>query len=123
MSKKNQEKDALEQVREMVLLNDQFQKQLSEKRQEAIELAEELYPLETEAGVQFVHKSEAYIVRHTKKWDFNHVTIDPIFNEWRSIVKEQKRLKKEYDKVMKKILKRFPNLKPKLITKSLNVIR
>ena len=122
MSKKN-EKDALEQVREMVNLNDKFQKQLSEKRQEAIELAEELYPLETEAGVQFVHKNEAYIVRHTKKWDFSHVTIDPIFNEWRSIVKEQKRLKKEYDKVMKKILKRFPNLKPKLITKSLNVIR
>ena len=116
-------KDALEQVREMVVLNDKFQQQLSDKRKAAIELAEELYPIETAAGVQFIHKNEGYIVRHTKKWDFSHVTNDPIFNDWRTIVKEQKQLKSKYDKLMKKILKRFPQLKPKSESKNLVVIR
>ena len=123
MATKKQTKDALEQVREMVILNDKFQQQLSNKRKAAIELAEELYPIETSAGVQFAHKNRNYIVRRTKKWDFSHVTIDPIFNEWRTIVKEQKRLKKEYDALMKKILKRFPQLEPKSETKNLVVVR
>ena len=122
MSKKIQ-LDALEQVREMVILNDKFQKQLKSKREEAIALAEELYPVETSAGVQFAHKNKDYIVKHTKKWDFTHVTIDPIFNDWRAIVKEQKRLKNDYDKLMRKILKRYPNLQPKSETKTLSVIR
>ena len=122
MSKK-QKKDALEQVREMVILNDKFQQQLREKRQEALELAEELYPIETEAGIQFVHKSDAYIVRHSKKWDFTHVTSDPIFNEWRRIVREQKKLKRAYDRLMKKIHKRYPQLEPKKVRKGLHVIR
>ena len=120
---KKQNLDALEQVREMVILNDKFQKQLKSKREEAIALAEELYPVETSAGVQFAHKNKDYIVKHTKKWDFTHVTSDPIFNDWRAIVKEQKRLKGEYDTLMRKILKRYPNLQPKSETKSLSVIR
>ena len=123
MATKKQTKDALEQVREMVIVNDKFQQQLSIQRKAAIELAEELYPIETSAGVQFAHKNQNYIVRHTKKWDFTHVTIDPIFNEWRTIVKEQKRLKKEYDALMKKILKRFPQLEPKSETKNLVIVR
>ncbi len=122
MSKKIQ-LDALEQVREMVILNDKFQQQLKNKREEAIALAEQLYPIETAAGVQFAHKNHDYIVKHSKKWDFSHVTIDPIFNDWRAIVKEQQRLKKEYDSLMKRILKRFPKLQPKSETKSLSVIR
>ena len=120
---KKDELDALEQVREMVKLNDKFQKQLNDKRHEAIALAEELYPIETAAGVQFVHKNEKYLVKHTKKWDFTHVTNDPIFNEWRQIIKKQKELKNDYDSLMKKILRRFPHLKPKSETKSLSVIR
>ena len=123
MATKKQTKDALEQVREMVILNDKFQQQLSNKRKAAIELAEEPYPIETSAGVQFAHKNHDYIVRHTRKWDFSHVTIDPIFNDWRTIVKEQKKLKKAYDKLMKKILKRFPQLEPKSETKNLVVVR
>ena len=123
MATKKQTKDALEQVREMVILNDKFQQQLSDKRKAAIKLAEELYPVETSAGVQFAHKNRNYIVRRTKKWDFTYVTIDPIFNEWRTIVKEQKRLKREYDALMKKILKRFPQLEPKSETKNLVVVR
>ncbi len=115
--------DVLEQVREMTVLNDKFQKQLSDKRVEAIALAEELYPVETSAGVEFIHKGAKYIVKQNKKWDFSHVTTDPIFSEWRENVKAQKHLKKEYDELMKKILKRFPNLKPKSITKVLNVKR
>lgn len=123
MATKKQTKDALEQVREMVILNDKFQQQLSDKRKAAIELAEELYPVETSAGVQFAHKNRNYIVRHTKKWDFTHVTIDPIFNDWRTMVKAQKQLKKEYDQLMKKILKRFPQLEPKSDSKNLVVVR
>lgn len=123
MATKKQTKDALEQVREMVILNDKFQQQLSDKRKAAIELAEELYPVETSAGVQFAHKNLNYIVRHTKKWDFTHVTIDPIFNDWRTMVKAQKQLKKEYDQLMKKILKRFPQLEPKSDSKNLVVVR
>ena len=123
MSTKKQTLDALEQVREMVILNDRFQAQLKDKREKAIQLAESLYPAETAAGTQFTHKGKAYNVKHTKKWDFTHVTIDPIFNEWRSIVSAQKQLKKDYDRLMRIILKRFPQLKPKSESKSLNVIR
>ena len=123
MAKKNQTKDVLEQVREMTELNDQFQARLSAKRKEAIAYAEELYPVETSAGVEFVHKGGKYIVKTTKKWDFTHVTNDPIFNEWRQLNKQVKEDKKDFEKLMKTILKRFPNLKPKSVTKVLNVKR
>ena len=115
--------DALEIVREMSLVNDRFQKTLRERREEAIALAEKLYPDAVNADMDFVHKGKTYNITHKRKWDFSHVTIDPIFNEWRAVVKEQKRLKGENDRLMKIILKRFPHLKPASETKVLSVKR
>ena len=120
---KKNELDALEIVREMSLVNDRFQKTLRERREEAIALAEKLYPDAVNADMDFVHKGKTYNITHKKKWDFSHVTIDPIFNEWRAVVKEQKRLKGENDRLMKIILKRFPHLKPASETKVLSVKR
>ena len=120
---KKVKKDALERVREMVELNDEFQSQLNDARRDAIALAEELYPEQVEDDREFEHKGAYYQVKHLRRWDFTHVTSDPIFREWRRIVGEQKGLKKEYDRVMRKIRRRFPHLKPKSETKTIKVMR
>ena len=129
------QKDALELVREMTVINDEFQTNFRTQREKAIRLAEELYPSAVEAGVDFMHKGQIYNVSETnKKWDFTHVTTDPIFQCWRDNVREKKYLKedfdsemsklnKEYEQIMKEIRKRFPYMKPKSSKKVLKVIR
>ena len=122
MAKKNL--DALEQLRETSMLNDKVQKQLVKERKAAIALAEKLYPKQVAAGVEFEHNGEFYIVSEThKKWDFTHVTIDPIFNEMRAASAALEEAKKEHDRLMKEIHKQFPHLKPKSSTKTIKVVR
>lgn len=116
--------DALEQLRETTIVDDQVQAQLRKERPAAIALAKELYPKEVAAGVEFVHNGQTYIVKKTnKKWDYTHVTIDPIFTELRAAKVSLDEAQKEHDRLMKTIQKRFPHLKPKSYTETINVIR
>ena len=122
MAKKNL--DALEQLRETTIVDDQVQAQLRKERVAAIKLAKELYPKQVAAGVEFEHNGQFYIVKKTnKKWDFKHVTIDPIFNELREADAYLQAAQKEHDRLMKAIRKQFPHLKPKSYTETINVIR
>ena len=122
MAKKNL--DALEQLRETTIIDDQVQEQLRKERVAAIALAKKLYPKQVEAGVEFVHNGQSYIVKKTnKKWDFSHVTIDPIFTELRSAKACLDEAQKEHDRLMKAIRKQFPHLKPKSFTETINVLR
>ena len=116
--------DALEQLRETSIVDDQVQAQLRKERKAAIALAKKLYPKEVEAGVEFVHKGQTYIVKKTnKKWDFTHVTIDPIFTELRAAKAILDEAQKDHDRLMRAIKKQFPHLKPKSYTETINVIR
>ena len=123
MAKKNA-KDALEQLRETAIVDDKLQAQLRKERVLAIALAKKLYPKQVAAGVEFEHKGECYIVSKTKKkWDFKHVTIDPIFNELRAVNADLEAAQKEHDRLMDEIHKQFPHLKPKSFTETIRVIR
>ena len=116
--------DALEQLRETSIVNDHVQEQLKKERIAAIALAKKLYPRQVEAGVEFEHNGEYYIVSKTnKKWDFKHVTIDPIFNELRAAEKALDEAQKEHDRLMTEIHKQFPHLKPKSFTETIKVVR
>ena len=116
--------DAIEQLRETTIVDDQVQAQLRKERKAAIALAKKLYPKEVEAGVEFVHKGQTYIVKKTnKKWDFTHVTIDPIFTELRAAKAILDEAQKDHDRLMSAIKKQFPHLKPKSYTETINVIR
>ena len=119
------EMDALEVVREMTIVNDKFQRTFRSKRKEAIQLAEQLYPAAVEAGMDFMHKGQIYNVSETKKkYDFTHVTIDPVFQQWRDNRKLQAEAKEGETSILKEIQKRFPHLyKPKSSTKVLKVKR
>lgn len=122
MAKKNL--DALEQLRETTIIDDQVQAQLRKERVAAIALAKKLYPKQVEAGVEFVHNGQSYIVKKTnKKWDFSHVTIDPIFTKLRSAKACLDEAQKEHDRLMNAIRKQFPHLKPKSFTETINVLR
>ena len=121
---KKQNLDALQQLRETSILEDNVQAQLVKERKAAIELAKKLYPTQVAAGVEFEHKGEWYIIKKTnKKWDFTHVTIDPIFNELRAAEAELAAAKKEHERLLKDVHKRFPHLKPKSYTETINVVR
>lgn len=116
--------DALEQLRETTILDDQVQAQLRKERVAAIALAKKLYPKQVETGVEFEHNGQTYIVKKTnKKWDFTHVTIDPIFSEFRAAKACLDEAQKEHDRLMKTIKKQFPHLKPKSYSETINVIR
>ena len=116
--------DALEQLRETSLLNDKVQEQLKKERKAAIALAEKLYPKQVAAGIEFEHNGYYYTVSEThKKWDYKHITIDPIFNEMRAAEAALDVAQKEHDRLKKEIHKRFPNLKPKSSTKTISVSR
>lgn len=122
MAKKNL--DALEQLRETTIIDDQVQAQLRKERVAAIALAKELYPKQVEAGIEFVHNGQTYVIKKTnKKWDFTHVTIDPIFRELRAAKASLDEAQKQHDRLMKTIRKQFPHLKPKSFTETINVIR
>ena len=122
MAKKNL--DALEQLRETTIVDDQVQAQLRKERVAAIALAKKLYPKQVEAGVEFEHNGQTYIVKKiNKKWDYTHVTIDPIFTELRAAKASLDEAQKEHDRLMKAIRKQFPHLKPKSYTETINVIR
>ena len=122
MAKKNL--DALEQLRETTIIDDQVQAQLRKERVAAIALAKELYPKQVEAGIEFVHNGQTYVIKKTnKKWDFTHVTIDPIFTELRAAKASLDEAQKQHDRLMKTIRKQFPHLKPKSFTETINVIR
>ena len=121
---KKQKVDALEQLRETSIVNDQIQEQLKKERVAAIQLAKELYPRQVEAGVEFEHNGQLYIVKKTnKKYDYTHVTIDPIFNEMRAAEAALEVAQKEHDRLMKAIRKQFPHLKPRSYTETINVVR
>lgn len=105
--------DSLQMLREMSKANDKFQTMLRECRKDALALAETLFPEKVTAGEQFEYDGFWYVVKHYLKWDFTHVTIDPIFNEWRRIKHDQKQLDKKLDEVMQEIFERFPHLKPR----------
>ena len=116
--------DALEQLRETTIIDDQVQAQLRKERAAAITLAKQLYPKQVAAGVEFEHNGQKYIVKKTnKKWDYSHVTIDPIFTELRAAKVCLDEAQKEHDRLMKAIRKQFPHLKPKSYTETINVIR
>ena len=59
--------DALEQLRETTIIDDQVQAQLRKERVAAIELAKQLYPKQVAAGVEFTHNGHSYIVKKTNK--------------------------------------------------------
>lgn len=107
------EQDALEKARMEILVNDLRQVSLKRTKKEGLDLAKKLYPNQVAAGKEFVHNGKIYGVKHTKKWDFRHVTIDPIFNDLRKAEKEVAEAKKKYDVLFGTILKTFPHLKPK----------
>ena len=116
--------DALEQLRETTLLNDKVQEQLRKERKAAIALAEKLYPKQVAAGIEFEHNGYYYIVTEThKKFDYTHITIDPIFNEMRAAEAALNEAQKAHDRLKKEIHKRFPHLKPKSSTKTISVSR
>ena len=116
--------DALEQLRETSILDDQVQAQLRKERVAAIALAKKLYPKQVAAGVEFEHNGQSYVVKKTnKKWDFTHVTIDPIFPELRAAKASLDEAQKEHDRLMKLIRKQFPHLKPKSYNETINVLR
>jgi hypothetical protein len=116
--------DALEQVYNTSIQNDKLQKQLKTERQEAIALAQKLYPNEVAAGVDFTHKGKTYNISETnRKYDFSHVTIAPIFNDLRAAEKALGEAQKLRDQLFAKIRKEFPHLKPKSSTKTLKCKR
>ena len=116
--------DALEQLRETTIVDDQVQAQLRKERVAAIALAKKLYPQQVAAGVEFEHNGQTYIVKKTnKKWDYTHVTIDPIFTKFRAAKKSLDEAQEEHDRLMRTIRKRFPHLKPKTYSETINVIR
>ncbi|MBR3408267.1 MAG: hypothetical protein IKG86_05450 [Paludibacteraceae bacterium] len=116
--------DALEQLRETTIVDDQVQAQLRKERVAAIALAKKLYPQQVAAGVEFEHNGQTYIVKKTnKKWDYTHVTIDPIFTKFRAAKKSLDEAQEEHDRLMRTIRKQFPHLKPKTYSETINVIR
>jgi hypothetical protein len=116
--------DALEQLRETTIVDDQVQAQLRKERVAAIALAKKLYPQQVAAGVEFEHNGQTYIVKKTnKKWDYTHVTIDPIFTKFRAAKKSLDEAREEHDRLMRTIRKQFPHLKPKTYSETINVIR
>ena len=116
--------DALEQLRETSILNDKVQAQLVKEREAAIALAKQLYPRQVDAGVEFEHNGQFYIVSKTnKKYDYKHVTIDPIFNQMRAADTALAAAQKEHNRLMKEIRKQFPHLKPKSYTETIKVVR
>lgn len=116
--------DALEQLRETTIVDDQVQAQLRKERVVAIALAKKLYPQQVAAGVEFEHNGQTYIVKKTnKKWDYTHVTIDPIFTKFRAAKKSLDEAQEEHDRLMRTIRKQFPHLKPKTYSETINVIR
>ena len=116
--------DALEQLRETSILNDKVQAQLVKEREAAIALAKQLYLRQVDAGVEFEHNGQFYIVSKTnKKYDYKHVTIDPIFNKMRAANTALAAAQKEHDRLMKEIRKQFPHLKPKSYTETIKVVR
>ena len=116
--------DALDQLRETTIVDDQVQAQLRKERVAAIALAKKLYPKQVAAGVEFVHNGQTYIVKKTnKKWDFTHVTIDPIFTKYRAAKKSLDEAQEEHDRLMRTIRKQFPHLTPKSYSETINVIR
>ena len=121
---KKQNLDALEQLRETTIIDDQVQTQLKKERAAAIALAKKLYPKQVEAGVEFEHNGEWYLVKKTnKKWDYTHITIDPIFTELRAAKKNLEAAQKEHDRLVKIVHKQFPHIKPKSYTETINVMR
>ncbi|MBR4637350.1 MAG: hypothetical protein IKO81_01745 [Bacteroidales bacterium] len=116
--------DALEQLRETTIVDDQVQARLRKERVAAIALAKKLYPQQVAAGVEFEHNGQTYIVKKTnKKWDYTHVTIDPIFTKFRAAKKSLDEAQEEHDRLMRTIRKQFPHLKPKTYSETINVIR
>ena len=116
--------DALEQLRETTIVDDQVQAQLRKERVAAIALAKKLYPQQVAAGVEFEHNGQTYIVKKTnKKWNYTHVTIDPIFTKFRAAKKSLDEAQEEHDRLMRTIRKQFPHLKPKTYSETINVIR
>ena len=116
--------DALEQLRETTIVDDQVQAQLRKERVAAIALAKKLYPQQVAAGVEFEHNGQTYIVKKTnKKWDYTHVTIDPIFTKFRAAKKSLDEAQEEHDRLMRTIRKQFPHIKPKTYSETINVIR
>ena len=105
--------DALEVARTEILLNDLRQAYLKRVKEEALALAQVLYPDQVAAGKEFVHKGKTYGVKHNKKWNFSNVTIAPIFSELRAAEKALVEAKKKRDELMNTILKRYPHLQPK----------
>jgi len=116
--------DALEQLRETTIVDDQVQAQLRKERVAAIALAKKLYPQQVAVGVEFEHNGQTYIVKKTnKKWDYTHVTIDPIFTKFRAAKKSLDEAQEEHDRLMRTIRKQFPHLKPRTYSETINVIR
>ena len=111
-------------MRETTIVDDQVQAQLRKERVAAIALAKKLYPQQVAAGVEFEHNGQTYIVKKTnKKWDYTHVTIDPIFTKFRAAKKSLDEAQEEHDRLMRTIRKQFPHLKPKTYSETINVIR
>ena len=110
---KSMKEDALQVARTEILLNDLSQAYLKRVKEEALALAQMLYPTQVAAGKEFVHMGKIYGVKHNKKWDFSHVTIAPIFSELRAAEKALVEAKKKRDELMNTILKRYPHLQPK----------
>ena len=113
MATKSKKEDALELARMEILVNDLRQAYLKRIKEEALALAKMLYPDQVAAGKEFVHNGKIYGVKHTKKWDFSHVTIAPIFSELRAAEKALAKAKKKRDNLLETIFKRYPHLQPK----------
>ena len=118
-----QKQDALELARMEILLNDLRQAYLKQIKEEALALAKILYPEQVAAGKEFVHNGKTYGVKHSKKWDFSHVTIAPIFNDLRKAEKNLTEAKKKRDDLLDTILKTYPHLQPKSNSMTLYIKR
>ena len=123
MAKKVKKEDALEVARMQILVNDLRQAYLTRLKEEAIALAQILYPDAVATGKTFVHNGRKYYVKHLKKYDFQHVTTAPIFNDLRAAEKALAAAKKKRDDLMETILKRYPHLQPKSDTMTLCIKR
>ena len=123
MAKKSMKQDALEVARMEILVNDLREAYLKRVKAEGLALAQVLYPEQVAAGKEFVHNGKIYGVKHTKKWDFSHVTIAPVFNDLRKAEKDLASARKHRDDLLATVLKTYPHLQPKSDTLTLYIKR
>lgn len=123
MATKSKQQDALELARMEILVNDLREAYLKRVKAEGLALAQVLYPEQVAAGKEFEHNGKTYGVKHTKKWDFRHVTIAPIFNDLRKAEKDLAAARTKRDDLLATILKTYPHLQPKSDTLTLYIKR